>query len=370
MRKTNNTSDDVPMPPDRLSADRQLALAEALRLRDRANKTIRAFFDERGFLEVETPNWVEAPGTDVHLDPVRATFEEQYSGHSAGQCLAGYLHTSPEFAMKRLIVEGLERIFQMCKVWRNGEITEQHNPEFTILEWYRAGEPVEAIIEDVEALSAALLGEQVCVDGRTIELHRPFERMTMQQVVEEACGFDLLAALDFDALLDACTTHELLSAGSLERARRDRRWDELFFELQITHIDPFLAERGAVFVTEWPAPLAVLARKKPGDARVAQRFELYVGGVELANGFQELTDAAEQRRRFEEDLAARRQRGLPAMPMPERFLRALERGLPDCSGVAVGVDRMLMLAAGVDDIREILPFAMRRRADSGAIVWG
>ena len=356
--KTNNTDEDAHMP-----------LEQSLRLRARANKTIRAFFDARDFLEVETPNWVAAPGTDVHLDPVRAIYEDLHDG----QPVSGYLHTSPEFAMKRLLVEGLERIWQMCKVWRNGEITPLHNPEFTILEWYRAGEPVETIMADVEALALELLGDEAVVaeDGqvRRVELGAPFKRLTMQQVVEEACGFDLLEALEFDALLRACETNELLSQRSLERARKHELWDELFFELQVSYLDPFLAEQGAVFVTDWPAPLAVLARKRPDDTRVAQRFELYIGGVELANGFQELTDPKEQRERFQQDLQTRRERGLPELPMPERFLESLERGMPPSSGVAVGVDRILMLAAGVSDIREVAPFAMRRDEQTGRPTW-
>ncbi|WP_168210797.1 EF-P lysine aminoacylase EpmA [Persicimonas caeni] len=353
-----------------LSAARSLSLEEAMRLRARANRQIRAFFDARDFLEVETPNWVAAPGTDVHLDPVRAVYEDRHGDLS----VSGYLHTSPEFAMKRLLVEGLERIWQMCKVWRNGEVTPLHNPEFTLLEWYRAGEPVEAIIDDVEALTRELLGDEAMVvtddEERRVDLSAPFERMTMQQVVEGACGFDLLEALDFDALYAACEANDLLSPRSLARAGTHRQWDELFFELQVTYIDPFLADRGAVFVTDWPTPLAVLARKKPADPRVAERFELYVGGVELANGFGELTDPVEQHARFEHDLETRRERGLPDMPMPERFLAALERGMPASSGVAVGVDRLLMLACGAADIREVVPFAMRRDAESGDVEWG
>ncbi len=372
MCKTNNNDNAAPRPAQGspLARGRQISLEDSYRLRAAANRKIRAFFDARDFLEVETPNWVAAPGTDVHLDPVRAIYEDRHSTSSE----SGYLHTSPEFAMKRLLVEGLERIWQMCKVWRNGELSPLHNPEFTLLEWYRADEPVETIVEDVEALAVELLGDEATLvddgEARSVELRTPFERLTMQQVVERACGFDLLEALDFEALLRACETHELLSQRSLERAREHRQWDELFFELQITYIDPFLAERGAVFVTGWPAPLAVLAQKDPNDARVAQRFELYIGGVELANGFQELTDPVEQRARFEADLRTRRERGLPEVPMPQRFLAALARGMPPSSGVAVGVDRFLMLAAGVGDIREVAPFAMRRDPDRGAIVWG
>lgn len=347
-----------------LEGERGLSLGAATRLRHEANQQIRRFFQARDFLEVETPYWVPAAGTDVHLAPVDATFQDPHL--PASQALSGQLHTSPEFSMKRLLCAGFERIWQLGKVWRNGEITPLHNPEFTLLEWYRAWEDLDAIIQDVEDLSRALLGARARVGAREISLKRPFLRMTMQEVVQRACGFDLLEAAGVDALVEACRARDLLSARSLERAATSRRWDELFFELQISYIDPFLLELGPVFVTEWPAQLAVLARKNPDDPRVAQRFELYIGGVELANGFQELTDPKEQRRRFEEDLATRRAAGLPEPPMPERFLEALEWGLPPSSGVAVGVDRYLMLKSGAEDIREVLPFAMRRDPVSGA----
>jgi len=350
-----------------LSARRASRLAEAVALRARSNRDIRAFFDARDFLEVETPNWVEAAGTDVHLSPVSASFQDPH--RSAKDAIHGQLHTSPEFSMKRLLAAGMERIWQMTKVWRNGEITPLHNPEFTLLEWYRAWEGLDAIINDVEHLSRVLLGNQARVGERAISLEAPFLRMTMQQVIEEACGFDILEATEFDALLAICTERKLLSENSLNRARKLRRWDELFFELEIDYIDPFLGTKGAVFVCDWPTPLAVLARTKPEDPRVAQRFELYIGGVELANGFQELTDPAEQRRRFEADLTARKAAGLPLPPMPERFLEALQWGLPPSSGVALGVDRFLMLKSGAEHIREVAPFAMARDPKTGKASW-
>lgn len=350
-----------------LSAQRQRSLAEAVQLRAHANRRIRAFFDARDFVEVETPNWVEAAGTDVHLSPVNAFFQDPH--RPAEEAIRGDLHTSPEFSMKRLLAGGLERIWQMSKVWRNGEITPLHNPEFTLLEWYRAWDDLDAIIQDVEDLSRALIGEVARIGEREISLEAPFLRMTMHEVIEAACGFDILEATDFDALLAVCAERELLSEHSLNRARETRRWDELFFELQIGYIDPFLDAQGPVFVTEWPTPLAVLARTKPEDPRVAQRFELYIGGVELANGFQELTDPREQRARFEADLATRQAAGLPLPAMPERFLESLEWGLPPSSGVAVGVDRYLMLKSGAQNIKEVAPFAMGRDLETGKAQW-
>jgi lysyl-tRNA synthetase class 2 len=199
----------------------------------------------------------------------------------------------------------------------------------------------------------------------------PFMRLTMREVVEASCGFDILEALEAPQLAAICRERGLLEGtrGVLEGGPGgELRWDELFFALQVERVDPWLADRGAVFVTEWPAPLAILARRSPDDPRVAERFELYVDGVELANGFQELVDPVEQRARFEAEVRERRRRGLPELPVPERLLAALEDpGMPPSAGVALGVDRLLMLALGVDDIGEVLPFAPRRDESSGEI---
>ncbi|MGM0558957.1 MAG: EF-P lysine aminoacylase EpmA [Myxococcota bacterium] len=339
-------------PRPLIDQERSLPLARAFELRESATDAAREFFAARAFLQVDSPRRVDEPGTDVHLDPLRVERDGEPS----------YLHTSPEFAMKELLSVGFERIWQLTHVWRGGEHTPLHHPEFTILEWYRAWENLDAIIDDVEELMGELVGDTALVgatdgDTRRVDLAEAFETLTMRQVIEGACGFDLLDALDHRSLLEAARANALLTKRGLERAARHGRWDELFFELQISHIDPFLAERGAVFVTEWPAELAVLARKKPSDMRVAERFELYVGGVEIANGFQELTDPAEQRARFAKDADIREKLGLPEMPMPERFLDALEYGLPPSSGVAVGFDRVLMLACGAAHIRDVIPYA-------------
>lgn len=339
---------DVPA----VGGERSTTLRDAFTLRQSATSAARAFFDAREFLHVDTPRRVDEPGTDIYLEPLPVGRDGASS----------YLHTSPEFAMKQLLALGFERIWQLTHVWRGGEHTPLHHPEFSILEWYRAWEPAEAIMADVEGLARALIGETATIgtdddSPLDVDLSDPFEHMTMQEVVRGACGFDLLDALDHASLVEAARAHALLSERSLDRAEQRGRWDELFFELQVTHIDPFLADRGAVFVTEWPAQLAVLARRNPEDPRVAERFELYVGGIELANGFHELTDPVKQRERFEEDIRTRRDLGLPTLPMPDRFVRALEYGLPPSSGVAVGFDRLLMLASGASHIREVLPYA-------------
>lgn len=295
------------------------------------NRSIRAFFEARDFLEVETPQLVEAAGTDPYLDPVavQLTYGPRRFEMS--------LHTSPEFAMKELVAAGLPRIYQLCHVWRDGEVTPLHNPEFTILEWYRAHVPYDAIMDDVEALVASALG-----------ITQPFARVTMRDAWLQACGIDPIATAGSHAAL--CE-----AAG----VTRWQRWDELFFELMLERVEPWIAAQGPMFVTEWPVQLAVLARRCEHDARVAERFELYIDGVELANGFGELTDAKEQRARFASDNAERVALGRPQQPMPERFLSVLERGLPPCSGVAVGVDRVLMLQTGATSLQQLLPWALR-----------
>lgn len=307
---------------------------DAVRGRAALNAQIRAFFRARDFIEVETPCLVPAAGTDPYLDPIPATLTVGSSQRPMS------LHTSPEFAMKELVAAGLERIYQLCHVWRDGEVTAQHNPEFTLLEWYRAGARYDVIMDDVEELVSLCLA----FDGAN-----PFLRVTMRDAWLQACGIDPIAtAGDLDALAKASGVH------------RWARWDELFFELMLERVEPWLAAQGAVFVTHWPTQLAVLARRCDHDPRVAERFELYVDGVELANGFGELTDPIEQRERFEQDNAQRRALGKPEQPYPQRFLDVLESGLPESSGVALGVDRLLMLRLGADSISEVLPFAIQR----------
>ncbi|MEM1350361.1 MAG: amino acid--tRNA ligase-related protein, partial [Myxococcota bacterium] len=272
---------------------------------------------------------------------------------------------------------GFEHIWQLGPAWRDGEVTDRHLPEFTILEWYRAWEGVEAIMEDVEHLTRLVLGGTAKVRNRNtteenldIDLGEPFLRRTMQQLYNEACGFDILEALTYESLLHACRAHALLDLDRSTGAPHGmQRWDALFFELHITYVEPLIASLGTVFVTEWPTPLAVLARRDERDPRVAKRFELYVGGVELANGFEELTDPIEQRTRFEEDLTCRAALEQPPLPMPESFLATLERGLPPSAGVAMGFDRMVMLALGAATIQEVAPLSTRRDPVRGGITW-
>lgn len=334
----------------------RLPLGTAIRARSELNAKIRAFFTERDFYEVETPGLVESAGTDIYLNP----FHSEFRLENTTKTLDAHLHTSPEFAMKRLLCHGCERIYQLTRVWRNGEVTDLHNPEFTILEWYRAWQNIEDIIQDVENLTRLALKNS----ARPLS-DEPFLRLTMRQAVEQSMHFDLYEALDFHSLLTIVQTQNLLGP----RAGQTARWDDLFFELVVTHLDPFLAKIGPTFVTEWPTELAVLARKTPHDPRVAERFELYIDGLELANGFGELTDPHEQTARFEHDLLERKQLGLEPISMPQNFINDLHTGMPPSAGVALGIDRLLMLATGARTISEILPFALHRNPETGDIEW-
>ena len=293
------------------------------RLAERAQilRTIRGFFEARGFLEVETPSIVPSPGMDVHLD----AFEV------AG---AGWLVTSPEYQMKRLLADGYDRIYQLGRCYRRNEQGAQHNPEFTMLEWYRAHAGMEDVLRDTEQLVAAVSGGRFVVQGLSLEARPPFARLTVCE------AFLRFANMRHEETLDMATADE------------DR-----FYRLLVDQIEPALAELPhAVFLTEYPAPMASLARKKPADPRVAERFELYVAGVELCNGFGELTDPTEQRARFVADQDARRARGLPVHVLDEKFLAALERGMPPSGGNALGVDRLVALTCGTRDIESVLAF--------------
>ncbi len=314
-------------------------MTPALRRRARLAQSVRGFFDARGYLEVETPYAVQAPGEEVHLQTFRT---ERRTVDGRMEHL--WLHTSPEFAMKKLLAAGAGRIFQLARVWRNGEGSDRHVHEFTLLEWYRPGATMADLMDETEALLRATLPQVVAIRGRGNDLAR-FERLTVAEAFHRHAGCDVLAtAEDAPALAEAAGT----------RLRDGETWEDLFFRLLLERIEPELGKTRPTFLTHWPAAQAALARRDPADPRVAERFELYVCGLELANAFVELTDAAEQRARFMADRARRHALyGGPDWPMDEEFLSAVAR-LPDCAGIALGFDRLAMLAAGVGHIRDVL----------------
>jgi lysyl-tRNA synthetase class 2 len=310
-------------------------LKAALQLRARLNATMRAFFAARGVLEVETPVLSAAAATDVHI----RSFETRFCGPSASGPVRRFLRTSPEFFHKRLLALGVGDLFELARVFRDGEAGRRHNPEFTLLEWYRVGIDHHALMDEVETLIAAC----VALAGKTVRSRR----LSYRDWFLEGLGIDPLTAED-EALM-APLAGEGIAAQGLSR--------DDWLDLLITHrLQPALPGDGLLFVHGYPASQCALARLLPGEPPTAARFEVFLGRQELANGYWELTDAAEQRARFERDNARRAARGDLPLPIDERLLAAMTRGLPDCAGVALGVDRLLMFLQDSEDIRDVLAF--------------
>ena len=298
-----------------------------LQARAAASREARAWFDQRRFLEVETPLAVPSPGLDLHLE----AFEVP------GMGARRWLQTSPEYQMKRLIAGGLTRIYQLGPCFRRGEIGSNHHPQFTMLEWYRGFAGSAEIMRDTEelvaALAVALTGStQIAARGRVVDVKPPWRRLPLRDAFAEA-------GLELDSLLAD---------------------EERFFRILVESVEPQLGRLRPVFLTGWPASMASLARLDPKNPSVADRFEAYVGGVELCNGFGELIDPVEQRARLRADQARREAEGKTVYPIDERFLGALEEGLPPCGGNALGFDRLLMFVLGVSAIDEVVAIPAQR----------
>ena len=315
---------------------RPAASLPTLRQRAAMLDRARGYFRSRGVMEVETPILSSAATPDVNIESARARL--------CGRDF--YLHTSPEFAMKRLLAAGYGDCAQICRVFRDGERGRMHHPEFTMIEWYRAGFTAASMMDDVELLIAAML--------RDIRPLPAAERLTYREALTSFAGVDPLDA-DGPALQAALARAGIDCPASVIDDR-----DALLDLIVGTIVGPRLGHRAPCFVTEYPASQAALARLKPGNPAVAERFELYLDGMELANGFHELGDPVEQTRRFQADQGARRRRGQPLQPLDERFLACLEAGLPDCAGVALGFDRLVMCATGAQAIDEVLAFPIER----------
>ncbi len=314
------------------AAWRPTAPAAALRLRAALLARARAFFAERGVLEVETPILSEAGTSDPQIDSLTTRVR--------GIATPLYLSTSPEYAMKRLLAAGSGDIYQICKAFRDGERGRWHNPEFTMIEWYRLGFDDAALMTEVEALVANLLAPNRQLPAA--------ERLSYAAALSRHAGVDAHSAGERE-LAAAAAALGIHCDAALDR---DARLDLLMG----LAVGPKLGRERPCFVCDYPAAQASLARLKPGAPRVAARFEFYVDGLELANGFHELSSAAEQRARFARDLQTRRMRGLAAPAIDERLLAALTAGLPDCAGVALGFDRLTAIAAGAHSVREAMAF--------------
>jgi lysyl-tRNA synthetase class 2 len=314
-----------------------------LRLRAGMNAGIRAFFAERGVLEVETPVLSHAATTDPNLD----SFCSHYQGPGAPTDTPLYLHTSPEFPMKRLLAAGMGPIYQICKVFRNGEAGRFHNPEFTLLEWYRPGYTHRELMVEMQDLLQALgllKGEEGIPMLSYAALFRTYANLDPHR--------DTVQTLHERARELAISVPDSMQ-NRLDEASRDA-----YLDLILTHhIEPALHATEFLFVYDYPASQAALARIRNDEIPVAERFELYCRGIELANGFHELTDAREQARRFARDLSLREARGQSIPPMDHRLIAALQAGIPPCAGVAVGLDRLCMILANVNHINAALTFS-------------
>jgi elongation factor P--(R)-beta-lysine ligase len=382
--------------PDRLAARRA-----HLEARGRIRDALRAFFAAEGFTEVETPALQISPGLEPHLQ----AFATQLHDSGGGDAKPRYLHTSPEFAMKKLLAGGMQRIWQLGHVFRDGERGATHHPEFTMLEWYRAGATHRDLMDDCEnvlrAAQAAVLppltptlspqagrrsvppnspslringeregpvaqrweGEGQAAGASAIASMRwrnnaadaslPFERLPVAEAFKRHTGIDILAAAPDAAHPDfALLTAAAEKIGIAPHVGDD--WEALYFRIFLERIEPHLGIGAPTILYDYPVSMAALSRKKPDDPRLAERFELYVCGLELANAFQELTDPAEQRARFLADQARKQALYGTAYPIDDDFLAALEHGLPDSAGIALGFDRLVMLCTGADHIEDVL----------------
>jgi lysyl-tRNA synthetase class 2 len=318
---------------------RPTATFQALQLRARLNAGIRDFFSNRGVLEVETPVLSRAGNTDPNI----ASFALEFSGRTDGAPRTRWLRTSPEFALKRMLAAGIGDCYELGRVFRDGEAGGRHNPEFTMLEWYRLGWDHQQLIDETgELINAAL----ALVDRRA-----PLVRIAWRDLYRQHLALDPITASDA----------ELQQALGAVRIDPEGLTRDDWLDLLLTHrLQPHFPADGLLAVFDYPASQAALARVRPGDPPLAERFELYLGPLEVANGYHELLDADEQRTRFERDLAVREGRGAPRPPIDERLLGAMQSGLPACAGVALGVDRLLMAMLGTSRIADVLAFAFDR----------
>jgi lysyl-tRNA synthetase class 2 len=299
---------------------------------------IRAFFLRKGVMEVETPICSSSASTDPALE----SFSTSFTGPGQAQGKQLYLHTSPEFPMKRLLAANAGPIYQICKAFRDGELGRLHNPEFTMLEWYRPGYGQHELMDEVAELINGLLPEPI-----------PVERVSYRELFEQRLGFNPHLA-NSEQLREQAVRLGVHGAESMNMQSADG-----WLDLLMSHsVESDLGKGSICFVYDYPASQASLARIRTGDTLLAERFELYMDGIELANGFHELADANEQRSRFESDLERRSKMGIKQVPMDENLLSALGNGIPDCSGVALGIDRLLMRLTGVEHIREVLAFPL------------
>jgi lysyl-tRNA synthetase class 2 len=349
-------TDTSPWWDPHVYADRRPFLAA----RGRIGAKLREFFTGHGFVEVEAAILQVSPGNETHLHAFATDIEAPDGGASRL-----FLHTSPEFACKKLLAAGETRIFEFARVFRNRERGALHHPEFTLLEWYRANEPYEVLMADCSTLLAGAAEgaqtRQFSFRGRSSDPYAEPARVTVAEAFERFAGIDLFATVTADEADAEALAAQLYRAGV--RMAADDTWSDMFSRVLVEKIEPQLGVGRPTILYEYPLVEAALARRKAGDRRLAERFELYVCGVELANAFCELTDAAEQRQRFEAEMAEKARLHGRRYPIDEDFLSALAL-MPPASGSALGFDRLVMLATGASRIEQVLWTPVAERGTS------
>ncbi len=316
-------------------------------IREKIIKAIRKFFDEAGFHEVETPLLIAHPPAESYLDVFQTTLFDRHRHASTA-----YLSTSPEIPLKKLMVAGLGNCYSLIKSFRNMEThSKLHNPEFTILEWYRIGADYKDIMKDCEALLLSIYENipRLNYQGEEIDVTAPWERLTVAE------SFKKWADVDFDGFFDIKEARRIAKKKGYQ-VHAKNTWEELFDQIFLNEIEPCLGRGKPTILYEFPAVMGALAKKKSSDSRFAERFEFYIAGLELGDCYSELTDWKEQEERFKKELVEVKRLGKTVYDYDHDFIEALKVGLPKCSGIAVGVDRLAMLFADTDDIADTLFF--------------
>lgn len=324
-----------------------------LEVRQRVIAALREYFGAQNFAEVETPIVQTMPGGEVHLQ----AFSTELKGPRGEAKQKLYLHTSPEITMKKLLVAGVPKLYQLAHVFRNGEQSSLHHPEFLMLEWYRAHADLEPIKQDcvalVRAAATAASRKNFSANNMTCDPFKEWETLSVPEAFKHYADIELLATAPDPKKPDATLLAKETKRIGL-RTNKDDSWDDLFFRIMGEKIEPFLGKDRPTFLCDYPISMAALARPKTEDPRLAERVEFYICGIEMANGFFELTDADEQQRRLQTDMAQKQKLYGETWPVDEDFIAALRHGMPPSAGIALGVDRLVMLCAGAERIEDVL----------------
>lgn len=311
--------------------------------RQRILKTVRRYFDDLAFEEVETPIFQSMPGADIHVHGIKVQVHDM---DLFSKPIERYLHTSPELAMKKLLVAGVPKMYQLAKVFRDAEVTRLHNVEFTMLEWYRASADYTDLMDDCEALLKAC-AKEYSYNGVKCDPNKPWQKISVYEAFKQYVDMDL------DDLLDDPIKFGLAAQQAGVRVTKTDGWDDVFYAVMAEKIEPFLGEGAPTILYDYPVSMACLARKSEKDPRFAERFELYVCGVELANAYSELTDPIEQRDRLGKDMSTKQRLYGDSYEIDMDFISALKQGMPESAGIALGFDRLVMLATDADHINQV-----------------